>query len=89
MRGISNEVVARVFQDVGGTPETAIYRGEHRFLVLPSIDERIIIGAGFAPWNDVLLVVSVEHRPVQVPTPSTARSDSTVTIYANKIGEEA
>ena len=81
-------IVAAVFQDMENDPATAKYRGEHKFAALPSIDDRIVIGAGLAPHNDILLVVSVEHRPIETPTSEYGRQDPTVRVYAKWIGDE-
>jgi hypothetical protein len=63
-------------------------RGEYKFAALPSAGDKLILHVGMAPFNDILLVLGVEHRPVEIPTSSYAKLEPTATIFAKSIGQE-
>jgi hypothetical protein len=75
--------ILEVFED-----ETTRGRGEHKFAALPSRGDLIFLSPGMAPWNDVLEVLTVEHRPVQIPSSVYANLTPTVTIRVRHVGEE-
>jgi hypothetical protein len=53
--------------------------GTFRFVLLPAVGDRLTFGT----WNGVefFRVVRIEHGPVAIPTPPTARPDPTVTLF--------
>jgi hypothetical protein len=79
-------ILATVIEDLGNDATKG--RGEHKFVALPSTGDRIVLGAGTAPWNDVLTVLAVEHSPVSVPSSVYAKLEPTVIIFAKKSGEQ-
>ena len=56
--------------------------GTHRFDVLPSPGDRLVVGNNRGS-NDILIVDYVEHHPVRLPVSPNARPDPYVRICAS------
>lgn len=74
-------MVPRMIEAAVQSEDGSAHWGIHRFGVLPSPGDRIVLGNNRGS-NDILIVSYVEHHPVKVPTSPMARPDPYVAIYA-------